>query len=75
MTFDHRINITVQTSREKRLELLSEIYDYYIRIKKLLKNSLLRIIARQIGDAKVKATLNDPFYFNPKSVLENLFHL
>lgn len=59
---DHRINITVLTSKEKRTLLLSAIYAYYAHIRKLLKKPVLRFIARQIGDAKVKATLNDPFY-------------
>ncbi len=61
---DHRIDISILISEEKRSELLSAIYTYYKHIKKLLKNPFLRIIAKQLGDAKVKATLRDPFYFN-----------
>jgi nitroreductase/NAD-dependent dihydropyrimidine dehydrogenase PreA subunit len=60
---DHRIEITVLNSNEKRDELLSAIIEYYKRIKKLLKNPVLQIIAKQIGEKKVKETLKDPFYF------------
>jgi nitroreductase len=60
---DHRINITVLTSKEKHAKLLSAILEYYASIRKLLKNPMLRFIGKQIGDAKVKATLKDPFYF------------
>ena len=67
---DHRINITVLTAIEKRIELLSAIVEYYAHIKKLLKNPLLRIVAKQFGDAKVKATLKDPFYF--KKILKHI---
>jgi len=60
---DHRLNITVLKTKEKRIELLTAIIEYYSRIKKLLKNPFLRVIAKQFGDVKVKATLKDPFYF------------
>ena len=60
---DHRMDVTVLTSREKRSQLLSCIYDYYRHILKLLKNPVLRFVAKRIGDPKVKATLNDPFNY------------
>jgi len=60
---DHRFDITLLRSEHKRNELVSAIYAYYTRIGNLLKNPLLRILARVAGDAKVKATLRDPFYF------------
>lgn len=60
---DHRINIEVLISKEKRLELRAAIAVYYSKILKLLKNPLLRAIAKRIGDPKVKATLNDPFNY------------
>ena len=67
---DHRLDITVLTSNEKREELLLAIIKYYSRIKKMLKNPLLQIVARQIGDKKVKETLRDPFYF--KKILNHI---
>lgn len=67
---DHRLEITVLTSNEKRAELLSAIFEYYSRIKKLLKNPLLQIVAKQIGEKKIKETLKDPFYF--KKILNHI---
>lgn len=60
---DHRFEITLLTSEEKRVQLLSAIYNYYQRINKLLTNPLLQQLAKRIGDPKVKATLNDPMNF------------
>lgn len=67
---DHRLEITVLTSDKKREELLSAIFEYYSQIKKLLKNSLLQIIAKQFGEKKVRETLKDPFYF--KKILNHI---
>lgn len=64
---DHRLHITLLTSPEKRAELLEAIHAYYKGIVRLLKNPLLRVIAKRVGDPKVKATLNDPF--NYKKIL------
>jgi len=67
---DHRLGITVLTSNEKREELLTAIIEYYSRIKRMLKNPLLQMIARQFGEKKVKETLKDPFYF--KKILKHI---
>lgn len=70
---DHRLNITVLTDENKRKELLSSINNYYSRILKLLKYPVLRVIAKRIGDPKVKATLNDKVYYRRiLNILENL---
>lgn len=70
---DHRLSITVLTNKDKRKELLSAINNYYSRILKLLKNPVLRLVAKRIGDSKVKATLNDQlYYYRILNILENL---
>lgn len=60
---DHRINITVMTSKEKRVKLLSAIYEYYARIRRFMKNPVLRFIAKHVGDVKLKATLKNQLYY------------
>ena len=67
---DHRINITVIKTKEKQIELLIAITEYYKRIKKLLINPFLRVVAKQFGDSKVKATIKDTFYF--KKILKHI---
>ena len=54
---DHRFQITVLNSGEKRRELLSAIKKYYNKILRLMKNPILHFLAKWIGNEKVKATL------------------
>lgn len=55
----HEMTITIVRAPEKKRELREKITAYYERTMKLVKNPLIRVLLKFVGDEKVKESIKD----------------